>query len=292
MTAAEEAPMIAIEQLRYVRLGTPDLPAAVDFAQRVIGLELVERNDTQASFKSDFRDHTLVFFRGEPSDQAVAFEIRHAEMLEKAAMALATLGLEFHKGTVAEIEARKVKDFGWFRNASGNRIELVVRPLNSGWRYHGARDAGITGLAAVAMRSTDHAADQALWTKVFNGRVSDWVGDAAFIRFDQSHHRLALYPSAGAGVLAVEYAVEQIDFVMQAQYALQGMQVRLLHGPGRRPTSEQAFVMFAGPTGVAFSYVTAATAVVDEASHRPRQFARTPRSFCAWGSDSILPETK
>ena len=70
------------------------------------------------------------------------------------------------------------------------------------------------------------------------------------------------------------------------------MQVRLLHGPGRRPTSEQAFVTFAGPTGVAFSYVTEATAIADEANHRPRQFARTPRSFCAWGSESSLPETK
>ncbi len=284
--------MIAIEQLRYVRLGTTDLAAAVDFAQRVMGLELVERNETQASFKSDFRDHTLVFFRGEPTDQAVAFEIRHVEMLDQAASALAALGVELRRGTAAEIETRRVKDFGWFKDASGNRIELVCRPLNSGWRYHGARDAGITGLAAVALRTTDTAADQTIWTTVFNGRISDWVGDAAFIRFDQSHHRLALYPAQSAGVLAVEYAVEDIDFVMQAQYSLQGMQVRLLHGPGRRPTSEQAFVTFAGPTGVAFSYVTQATTIGDEESHRPRQFARTPRSFCTWGSDSSLPETK
>lgn len=104
--------MIAIEQLRYVRLGTPDLAAAVDFAQPVVGLELVERDDMQARFKSDFRDHTLVFFHGEPCDQTVAFEIRHVEMLDEAARALSALGLEVHKGTAAECEARKVKDFG------------------------------------------------------------------------------------------------------------------------------------------------------------------------------------
>lgn len=283
--------MIAIEQLRYVRLGTPDLTAAVDFAQRAVGLELVEKTETQASFKSDFRDHTLVFHNGDASEHVVAFEIRHSAMLDDAAEALATLDMELRRGTIAEIAARKVKDFGWFRDASGNRIELVVRPLNSGWRYHGARDAGITELAAVALRTTNPVADQAIWTTVFNGRVSDWVGDAAFIRFDQSHHRLALYPARGAGVLAIEYAVEEIDFVMQAQFALQSMQVRLLHGPGRRPTSEQAFVTFAGPTGVAFSYVTAA-ATIDADKHRPRQFAHAPRSYCAWGSDSLLPEMK
>ena len=55
--------MIAIEQLRYVRLGTRDLAAAAHFAQRILGLELVEQDDTQAAFRSDFRDHTLVFTR-------------------------------------------------------------------------------------------------------------------------------------------------------------------------------------------------------------------------------------
>ena len=53
--------MIAIEQLRYVRLHTRDLAAAAHFAQRILGLELVEQDDAQAAFRSDFRDHTLVF---------------------------------------------------------------------------------------------------------------------------------------------------------------------------------------------------------------------------------------
>jgi catechol-2,3-dioxygenase len=41
-----EVRMIAIEQLRYVRLGTKDLAAATNFAQRILGLELVEQDDT------------------------------------------------------------------------------------------------------------------------------------------------------------------------------------------------------------------------------------------------------
>ena len=57
--------MIEIEQLRYVRLGTRNLPAAVDFAQRILGLQLIERNDEQATFRSDFRDHTLVYEVGD-----------------------------------------------------------------------------------------------------------------------------------------------------------------------------------------------------------------------------------
>lgn len=42
--------MIAIDYLRYVQLGTRDLPAAVDFAERILGLQLVNRGETAAYF--------------------------------------------------------------------------------------------------------------------------------------------------------------------------------------------------------------------------------------------------
>jgi 2,3-dihydroxy-p-cumate/2,3-dihydroxybenzoate 3,4-dioxygenase len=130
---------------------------------------------------------------------------------------------------------------------SGVTIDLVVRPLHSGWRYFPSRDAGVTGLQAVALRSSSVAKGEALWTSVLSGKVSDWVGDAAYIRFDDAHHRLALHPSSLGGVLAVEFGVESVDQLMQSSYFLQDQQVRIAHGPGRRPASGQMFVTFAGP---------------------------------------------
>ena len=63
-----------------------------------------------------------------------------------------------------------------------------------------------------------------------------------------------------------------------------------MHGPGRRPTSEQIFLTFAGPDDMLFSYVAEGKRVTDEAAYRPRQFARKRLSFCAWGSESNVPE--
>ena len=40
---SEDGDRIAIEQLHYVRLGTKDLAAAADFAQRVLGLQLIDK---------------------------------------------------------------------------------------------------------------------------------------------------------------------------------------------------------------------------------------------------------
>ena len=282
--------MIEVEQLRYVRLGTRNLPAAIDFAQRILGLQLVERNDEQATFRSDFRDHTLVYEAGDPSQQSIGLELRTQAALESAVAALATHGITATPADGAALRRRKARAMASFRDRSGNTFELVVRPQTSGWRYFPSRDAGVTGLAAVALRTTANGADEALWTTLFNGRVSDWVGDAAFIGFDDVHHRLALYPSDRAGLLAVEYALEGLNQVMQAMYFLQSAQVKIMHGPGRRPSSGQIFLTFAGPDDMLFSYVAEGTTVTDKEAHRPRQFPRKRRSFCAWGSESAVPE--
>jgi 2,3-dihydroxy-p-cumate/2,3-dihydroxybenzoate 3,4-dioxygenase len=125
---------------------------------------------------------------------------------------------------------------------------------------------------------------------LFSGRVSDWVGDAAFIRFDDAHHRLALHPSDRPGVLAIEYGVESINQVMQSMYFLQSAQVKVVHGPGRRPTSNQIFLTFVGPDDVLFSYVAEGSRIANDAGHRPRQFPRDQLLFCAWGSESEIPE--
>ena len=282
--------MIEIEQLRYVRLGTRNLPAAIDFAQRILGLQLIEKSDDQASFRSDLCDHTLVYEAGDPARQSIGLELRTHAALERAVATLAANGIAASSADAAALARRKARAMVSFADRSGNVFELVVRPETSGWRYFPARDAGVTGLAAVALRTTANGADEALWTESFNGRVSDWVGDAAFIRFDDAHHRLALHPSDRAGVLAVEYAVEGLNQVMQAMYFLQSAQVKIVHGPGRRPSSGQIFLTFAGPDDMLFSYVAEGTRITDDSAHRPRQFARRRESFCAWGSESTVRE--
>src|SRR6516225_9547900 len=221
----------------------------------ILGLQLIEKSDEQATFRSDFRDHTLVYEVGDPSQQSVGLEVRTQAVLDRAVAALAANGITATTANADALVRRKARAMASFRDRSGNTFELVVRPETSGWRYFPSRDAGITGLAAAALRTTSDGADETMWTSLFNGRVSDWVGDAAFIRFDDAHHRLALHPSSRVGVLAIEYAVEGLNQIMQAMYFLQSAQVKIVHGPGRRPTSDQIFLTFAGPEDMLFSYV-------------------------------------
>jgi 2,3-dihydroxy-p-cumate/2,3-dihydroxybenzoate 3,4-dioxygenase len=104
------------------------------------------------------------------------------------------------------------------------------------------------------------------------------------------HHRLALFPSARAGVQHVNHQVAGIDDVMRAYYFLRERGVRIVFGPGRHPTSSAVFLYFEGPDGMVYEYSTGVRLIEDEASHRPRQFPFEPASFCMWGSRPDIPE--
>ncbi len=281
--------MIQVEQVRYVRLGTPDLDAACDFASRVLGLQPVGRDDDQAWFRSDSRDHTLCYVRGEATDQTIGIELRDADALARAEQELRAAGLDITTGDAAGNAARRVQDHVSVTPDGGPRVDLVVRPLHSGWRYFPSRDAGIAGFHGVALRAKDPAAALGFWTGLLSGRVSDYVGRSAYVRTDAAHHRLAVYESAGSGILEVQFAVEGVDQLMQDSYWLQGAQVPVVHGPGRRPASQQMFLSLRGPDGMLFGLVTAGSEIT-AADHLPRQFRRAADSLCAWGSRSEVPE--
>jgi 2,3-dihydroxy-p-cumate/2,3-dihydroxybenzoate 3,4-dioxygenase len=281
--------MAVLEQLRYVRLVENDLGRAADFARRVLGLEPIDRSPELATFRSDFRDYTLAFMTGEHAVQSVGLEVRYSSDLDAALEKLRQLGLSAGRGSAEDCALRKVKDMAWFTDFSGNRIELVVRPLNSGWRYFPSRDAGIRGLADVMLRSLDVEKDLSIWTGILGAQVSDWAGDAAYLRFDDAHHRIVLFPATRPGILSIEYAVENVDLLMRNSYVLRDLQVAVLHGPGRRPASEQLFLTFAGPSDVLFGFV-AEGAAVEGQGRRPRQFPAGPAGLCSWGSECKIGE--
>jgi 2,3-dihydroxy-p-cumate/2,3-dihydroxybenzoate 3,4-dioxygenase len=275
-----------------VRLGTRDLAAADRFAREVVGLEPARVEAGARYYRSDERDHTLVYFEGDPADHTVAFELRDAAALDAAAAALSDAGHAVAHGSAEACEQRHVRAFVSLADPTGNRIELVVRPAHSGRRHFPSRDAGITGFSHVGLCSTDPARDEAFWTGLLGARVSDRIGNAALLRIDPVHHRVALFPTTRAGIQHVNHQVAGIDDVMRACYQLRSRGVRIVFGPGRHPTSGAVFLYFEGPDGMVYEYSTGVRTIApeDEANHRPRQFPFAPESFCMWGSRPDIPE--
>ncbi len=274
-----------IEQLRYVHLGSRDPEAAAHFAIERLGMEIVSSEGGEWHLRGDHRASSLVFSASRT--QAVGLQVRDVATLDAIAERLAARGVDARRDDA--LAARRLsKALLTFATSGGVQIELVVRPRDDGWRFFPTRKVGLLGLAGVALRSAQPAADEALLHDALGLRTRDWVGDAAYLGFDAAHHRLSLHPSATAGVLAVEFQLDSLDQLMQAWYRLTGAGEAPAHGPGRRPASEQAFLTFDGPDGVYFGFVAEGRRMTGD--EPPRQFAPGPASHCAWGSECRIAE--
>ncbi|HRQ65928.1 MAG TPA: hypothetical protein PKZ76_13885 [Xanthomonadaceae bacterium] len=283
MTNATDCSLI--EQLRYVHLGSRHPEAAARFAEERLGMRIVGSEGGEWLLRSDHRAFTLSFSNARA--QAVGLQVRDIDALDLAAERLAVHGVTARRDD--SLAARRLaKALLAFTLPGGVNIELVVRPLDKGWRFFPSREIGLSGLADVALRSTRVMEDEAVLVEALGLRVTDWVGDAAYLGFDDAHHRLSLHPSSATGVLAVEFALDDLDELMQAWYRLLDANEQPVHGPGRRPASEQAFLTFDGPDDVYFGFVTEGR--TPAANERPRQFAAEAGSHCAWGSDCRIAE--
>src|ERR1700751_3023276 len=70
-----ETSMIQLKDVSYVRLGSPDLESAENFATSCLGLEVAERGRQARYLRSDERAHTLCYSERDPRDQSVGFEV-------------------------------------------------------------------------------------------------------------------------------------------------------------------------------------------------------------------------
>jgi 2,3-dihydroxy-p-cumate/2,3-dihydroxybenzoate 3,4-dioxygenase len=282
--------VLSLNDIRYVRLGTRDVAAAVKFATQIIGLQPAGEDAGSVYLRSDERDHTLVYTPGDPHDHSVGFELADGNALDAAASELENAGYPVHQGTAAECEQRRVGAFVTFNEPSGTRIDLVTRPWHSGRRYTPSRDAGITGFSHVGLYSTAPGRDEKFWTQTCNARVSDWIGQAPLLRIDAVHHKIALFPARRHGVQHINHQVQTIDDVMRAYYFLSRQGVAIRFGPGRHPTSGAVFLYFEGPDGMTFEYSTGVRLIEDEVRYRPRHFPFVEQSFCMWGARPAIPE--
>lgn len=273
-----------ITSVCYVRLAVSEPGASARFVSDIFGLQRVADQDGEIAFRSDDRFRTVSLGQNAADGASVGIEVWDDTALAEIGGRLRELGFTVQEASAGECRRRYVQSALLTEDASGNRIDLAVRPTRSGRRYFPPRDAGIVALHGVGLRSTDHARDLAFW-RALGAEVSDWVGEIAYLRIDGLHHRIALYPSNRNGLLYAAFEVEALDQIMQNSYFMQESQIRIVQGPGREAASRQMFLHVEGPDGLVFSYVNG-MAELDGKPRLARQFPLAASSLCDWGSES------
>ena len=281
-TRSRTTPLIA--SVCYVRHAVSEPQACARFVSDVFGLQQVADQNGEYAFRSDDRYRTVSLSSDRGDGASVGIEVWDEAALQEIGERLREHSFAVRTANPDECRRRYVCSALLAEDASGNRIDLVTRPTRSGRRYFPPRDAGIVGFQGIGLRSTDHVRDLAFW-RLLGAEVTDWVGDIAYLRIDNLHHRIALYPSRRNGLLYAAFEVEALDQIMQNSYFMQENQVKIIQGPGRQAASGQIFLHVEGPDGLILSYVTGIAEVSDKP--RPaRQFPLTATSLCLWGSES------
>jgi len=282
LTKNRAAPLIA--SVCYVRHAVSELQACARFVSDIFGLQQVADQNGELAFRSDDRFRTVSLSRDQYDGASVGVEVWDEAALQRIGERLREHGFAGRTANPDECRRRYVQSALLAEDASGNRIDLVARPAQSGRRYFPPRDAGIVQFHGVGLRSIDHVRDFAFW-HLLGAEVTDWVGDIAYLRIDNLHHRIALYPSRRKGLLYAAFEVEALDQIMQNSYFMQENQVNVIQGPGRQSASRQIFLHVEGPDGMILSYVNG-MAEIGEKQRPARQFPLTTSSLCNWGSES------
>ena len=187
-----------IVDFRYVRLGTRDVKAAIEFGINIIGLEHVGTENGFAYMRGDDRDHNICYFEGDPADQTIGFQVASMADLEEAIADFKEGGITVERGDENECYHRRVKAFIKFKDPGGNKLEFSVGAYSSGVRYFPGRDAGIKEMHHFGLTSTNPMSDESFWQKYMKMQVTDRIGDdVTLFTYDSAHHRGGLAKGSG-----------------------------------------------------------------------------------------------
>jgi 2,3-dihydroxy-p-cumate/2,3-dihydroxybenzoate 3,4-dioxygenase len=269
--------MIELTDIAYVRSGAADLATAVDFATRIVGLELVDGGEPGvAHLRADSRHHCLALVEGESGVIASGFTVADDDALALAETELEQRGITVTRGDRAACRSRRVRDYVALDDPFGNRIELVVGQQTLARPVQLTRRSGITEFGHLCLDAPDVHEAYRFWSTTFNARVSDWIGDGAcLMRIDPVHHKLAVFQNDEPGLCHMNFQVAEIDDIFRNWHFLLDNGVEIEMGPGRHPQSTAVFLYFLGPEGFTYEYSFGVRRIEDEASWRPRYFDPT-----------------
>jgi 2,3-dihydroxy-p-cumate/2,3-dihydroxybenzoate 3,4-dioxygenase len=266
--------VIELKDVAYVRSGTADLAAAVEFATRIVGLELVDTGEAGvAHLRADHRHHCLALVEGASGVIASGFTLADDDALALAETELEQRGITVTRGDSAACRSRRVRSFIGLDDPFGNRIELVVGQVTQGRPVQFARRAGITEFGHLCLDAPDVHEAYRFWSTTFNAKVSDWLGDGAcLMRIDPVHHKLAIFRGDEPGLCHMNFQVAEIDDIFRNWHFLVDNGVTIEMGPGRHPQSTAIFLYFLGPEGFTYEYSFGVRRIEDDAAWTPRWF--------------------
>ncbi|MFI5612579.1 VOC family protein [Amycolatopsis sp. NPDC051903] len=272
----------------HLGLRVPDVAAAAEFYERVLGL--VRHSalpDGGARLGWGSGHHVLDLLAGEQGLDHIAFEVRDHDGLAALEKRLRENGYE-----VGELDESYLDEVAGdatglvTRDPDGNVVHLHPAVRRAGEH---AADTGRRPIKYqhVTLATTDVARMAAFYVDVVGFRISDQLADGRFawLRSDRDHHTLAVVNTGRSGDIDhYSYDLAEWEDFKAWCDRLTEQDVPVAWGPGRHGPGNNLFVFFDDPAG---NHIELSAEMEkfhdDRVTYVPRRWDPVPASVNLWG---------
>ena len=214
-----------LKALGYAGFGSDHLEDWRQFGTHLVGLQAVERGNSQLSFRMDDRKQRIVIDRamGEGA-RFFGWEVADAPALDALAARLEAAGIAVTAETQTLADTRRVRALISFRDPAGNRLEAFYgaeideTPFKPGRSISGFR-TGPLGLGHVVLTVEKIDTAMPFYVDVLGFALSDYIEKpfrAYFFHINPRHHSLALIETGKNGMHHLMVELFSLDDVGQS----------------------------------------------------------------------------
>jgi catechol 2,3-dioxygenase-like lactoylglutathione lyase family enzyme len=258
-----------------------DLEASVEFAERILGLRVSERDGDTVYLTCNTRHHELVLIDAEAAAcDHVAFEAFDAAELERLRGVLNERGVTI----LDERCARGVADSLRFVAPGGFVVEVFHGMATDQPPHYDTVGVRPRKFEHVTVKSSVKDELEAFLGEVLGLRVSDRAEDQiTWMRVSDEHHGVSVI---GADVDQLHHYAWQVSWedIRRAGDKLLLHDREFLWGPGHHGIGDNYFSYFYDPAGAVVEYSADIQRIEDDAAYRPRTWPDEPRTVNRWGN--------
>ena len=256
---------MGVTQLGYIGIATSDVPAWLDTATNIIGMQVRDQagDDGAQLLRMDEMHHRFAIYGGSENDVLYAgWQVESEPELERLAKAVTDAGCTVEQASDALCAQRKVQRMFQFRDVEGYLNEVYYRPDPDSEPFHSPLpiagfNTGSLGLGHIVRHCKHYDAMVAFYRDVMGFRISDkiiWAdADATFMRCNPRHHSLALINEAldhkGGQTNHIMVEMQSIDDVGRAYDEVKRRKLPIIMTLGRHSNDKAISFYFVGPSG-------------------------------------------
>jgi 2,3-dihydroxy-p-cumate/2,3-dihydroxybenzoate 3,4-dioxygenase len=280
------------KKIGYVALNVSNRERSTAFQHETIGLETNPAVDPIAFGATLLRSgesacEVALYDGPEPGLRRVAFEMESERYLDAALKHLVNLGVKTWDVPSTDLAAFEQRSaFRFSEPNTALTVELYVGSGAATPARAGDRPASnIDRLGHVVISTIDPEPITDFFVKEMNFRVSDYIGNVAFLRCfpNPFHHSFAITFGNENRLNHVNFLVHTLDDFGQAMNRTKRQNIDIVFGPGRHPPSGSVFLYFLDPDALTFEFSTGMEEFPDAHPREPRHLPRIPESFDYWG---------